>query len=160
MSHIDHKGSVISPYVIGSQWVSWAKKPKTTSIAYCFWNVQSGESVGLQCLFRCEAAADHLWWDCKLLTYICWHFQIPGPGCQPSQPVPTRRRFSPDLLSVTYKVRFIRSGGFLSPPKGEQFISVHNSKLLLLPDFTTSLWCRTRGIFSYCNSWQGILAVS
>ncbi len=107
--------------------------------------------IGLQCLLRSEAA-DRLWWDCKLLTYICWHFQIPGPRCEPSQLVPTQWWFSPRLLTVTYKVNFIRRGFFFFSlcQVGKEFISVQCSKLLLLPGFH----CFTvlPGVLSFKNS--------
>lgn len=118
-------------------------------------------SVRLQCMHRSEAA-DHLLWDWKLLTYICWHFQIPAPRCEPSKLVPTQWWFSPDLLTVTYKVNFISCGLlFFFLPRGKEFISVHYSELLFLqlPGFHCSAVLLYQG---YCLlrivtvSWQDL----
>lgn len=118
-------------------------------------------SVRLQCMHRSEAA-DHLLWDWKLLTYICWHFQIPAPRCEPSKLLPTQWWFSPDLLTVTYKVNFISCGLlFFFLPRGKEFISVHYSELLFLqlPGFHCSAVLLYQG---YCLlrivtvSWQDL----
>lgn len=101
-------------------------------------------SVGLQCLLRSEAAADHLWWDSQVADPHLLTFPSPRPSLWDVSLVPTRWWFS-HLLPVKYKVNFINSVLFFSLCQG-----VKDSFLLLLSGFH----CFTvlPGVLSFENS--------